>query len=246
MNKRVALCGSLALFVLGTCALAQDPAPTAPTTSAVPAGVKVAIINIQRAIVESNEGKKAADDLTKRFTPVRSELQKMQDEIAKLQKQLETGSVLSDEARANLVREVERKTKEFNRKNDDANSDFQQAEGQLINSIGQKVMKVIDEYARKNSFDVILDVSSPQSNVLWATNRLDITEDIIGAYNAAGGAAAPAPSGAGAPASSGGGATRSAPGSSGGGATKPGPATQPAAKPPASKPPAPKPPAPQL
>lgn len=239
MSYRVVLCGFVALVALAVGAAAQNP----PASQAPPAGqpgpavsgaVKVGIINIQRAIVESNEGKKAADDLTKRFTPIRNELQKSQDDIAKLQKQLdEGGRVLNDEARANLVREIERKTKEFNRKNDDANSDFQQAESQLINTIGQKVMKVIDEYARKNSYDVILDVSSPQSGVLWATSRVDITDDIIAGYNTASGVPAPASGGAAAP---------GAPAASGGTATPPVPApARPPSRPPATKPPPPKP-----
>ncbi len=237
MRDRVVLCGFVALLALAVGAAAQNPpasqAPPAGQSGAAPSGaVKVGIINIQRAIVESNEGKKAADDLTKRFTPIRNELQKSQDEIAKLQKQLdEGGRVLNDEARANLVREIERKTKDFNRKNDDANSDFQQAESQLINTIGQKVMKVIDEYARKNSYDVILDVSSPQSGVLWATSRVDITDDIVAGYNAASGVPAPA--------SGGGAAAPGAPAASG---TPPATApARPASRPPATKPPPPKP-----
>ena len=227
MKKRVVLCvwGSLALA--GWAWAQANPAPSPP------AAVKVGIINIQRAIVESTEGKKAAEDLTKRFTPKRNDLQKKQEEVTRLQKQLEDGkNTLSDEVRANLIREIERKTKDFNRDNEDANSDFQQAEAQLINTIGQKVMKVIDEYARKHTYDVILDVSSPQSNVLWATNKIDITDDIIAAYNASGGA----------------GTTPSQGGSTGSGSTgSGGSATNPATRPgtpqrtvPAAKPPAPK------
>ncbi len=218
MKKRVVLCGLASWLALAGGAWSQTPA-----SANAPAGVKVGIINIQRAIVESTEGKKAAEDLTKRFTPKKNDLQKKQDEVARLQKQLEDGkNTLSDEARANLLRELERKTKEFNRDNDDANSDFQQAEAQLINTIGQKVLKVIDEYARKHAYDVILDVSPPQSNVLWATNRIDITDEIITAYNAASGGAA---SGAGTPSGA-----ATAPG---GGTTTP---RAPAPKPPAPKP----------
>lgn len=169
---------------------AQPPAQQAPSNPAaapVAGAVRVGIINIQRAIVECNEGKKAADELTKRFTPKRSDLEKKQKEIEELQGQLDKGkNTLADDKRAELIRDIERKTKDFNRDNDDATADFQQAESQLINTIGQKVMRVVDEYSRKNGYDVILDVSNPQSNVLWATNRLDITDEIIGAYNMVG------------------------------------------------------------
>ncbi len=212
MKNRVVLCGlvaslslSVGIWAQGT--PAQTPAPNtqaaspAAQTPAAPAPVspiagpvKVGIINIQRAIVESTEGKKAADDLTKRFTPKRTELDRKQKEVQDLQKKLEDGkNTLSDDMRANLIRDIERKTKDFNRDNDDATTDFQQAEQQLINTIGTKVMKVVDEYARKNTYDVILDVSSQQSPILWATNRIDITDEIIGAYNMVFGAGGEAP-----------------------------------------------------
>ena len=205
MKNRVVLFGLLAALSLGLI-FAQQPTAPAPQTPAQPqpqdkagqapeksgtppvaGAVRVGIINIQRAIIECNEGKKAAEELTKRFTPKRSELERKQKEIEDLQGQLEKGkNTLADDKRAELIRDIERKTKDFNRDNDDATQDFQQAESQLINTIGQKVMRVVDEYSRRNGYDVILDVSNPQSNVLWATNRLDITDEIIGAYNMVG------------------------------------------------------------
>ncbi len=227
MKKRVAFCVvALSLALAGWASAQANPDPPAPTAA------KVAIINIQRAIAESTEGKKAAEELTKRFTPMRTELQKMQDEIAGLQKKLETSSnVLNDQQRAELTRDIERKTKEFNRRNEDANTDFQQAEQQVINNIGQKVMQVIDEYARKRTYDVILDVSSPQSNVLWATNKLDITDEVIAQYNSS------HPGEGAAPASGGAGAVKPAPRPA-----TPAPGTTPATKPPVTRPQSPPPP----
>ena len=244
MKNRVVLCGLVASLLLtvgawsqgapaqtpatNTAAAPAAAAPAAPAVSPIAGPVKVGIINIQRAIVESTEGKKAADDLTKRFTPKRAELDRKQKEVQDLQKKLEDGkNTLSDEVRAGLIRDIERKTKDFNRDNDDATTDFQQAEQQLINTIGTKVMKVVDEYARKNTYDVILDVSSQQSPILWATNRIDITDEIIGAYNMVFGSGG-APETPGKPAA--------------GGLVKPPAATKPAA--PAATPPATKPPAP--
>ena len=210
MKNRVVLFGLLAALSLGVIVAQQPAAPAqtpaqpqpqdkagqAPAEKSAPvaSAVRVGIINIQRAIIECNEGKKAAEELTKRFTPKRSELERKQKEIEDLQGQLEKGkNTLADDKRAELIRDIERKTKDFNRDNDDATADFQQAESQLINTIGQKVMRVVDEYSRRNGYDVILDVSNPQSNVLWATNRLDVTDEIIGAYNMVGSSLQPLP-----------------------------------------------------
>lgn len=182
MRKQVCcfvLCMALALGVVAS-GWAQAPA------GAPAGGMKVGIIHIQRAIVESNEGKKAADKLNTQFMPKQNELQAKQAEIERLQKQLrEQEKTLSDEARANLIRQVETKSKEFTRSREDAANDLEQAQGQVFNEIGQKVYKVLEDYARKNSYHVILDVSSPQSPVLWASSAVDVTDEIIKLFNAA-------------------------------------------------------------
>jgi outer membrane protein len=149
-------------------------------------GAKVAIINIQVAISQSNDGQKAAKELQTKFEPKRQELAKAQQEINALQDQLRNQEkTLSDDARNKLLRDIDDKTRAFNRNNDDVTHDFQSAEQDAINEIGQKMMNVLSEYAQKNSYSVVLDVSSPQTPVLYADPSTDITKDIIDLYNQA-------------------------------------------------------------
>ena len=101
----LALAVALGVTLLGN-VQAQNPAPTP--------GSKIGIINIQRAIVESEEGKKAQEKLRAEFAPKDKELRAKQEEIEKLRKQLqESERVLSDEARRNLVRQIETKDQGF-------------------------------------------------------------------------------------------------------------------------------------
>ncbi len=190
MKKHVIATTLAGVLALATGIFAQAPAggAAAPAGGAapMPAAVKIGIINIQRAIVESDEGKKAAERLQGQFGPKRKELEGKQSEIERLQKQLrDQEKTLSDDAKSKLVRDVESKTREFNRTNEDATNEFQQAEANVINEIGSKVMRVIDDYARKNGFHMIMDVSSPQGPVLWASSAVDVTDEIIRLYNAA-------------------------------------------------------------
>jgi len=167
---------------------------------------KMAIINIQVAISQSNDGQKAANDIQSRFAPKRQALDKAQQEINALQDQLKNQEkTLSDDARAKLLKNIDDKTRVFNRDNEDASNDLQSAEQDAINEIGQKMMNVLSEYARKNGFTLVLDVSSPQTPVLYADAAIDITKDIVDLYNQstakpAAGAAAPATTPAPAPA----------------------------------------------
>lgn len=212
MRRRVPAIVLWYLLGVAGSSVAQDKAPP------------IAIINIQIAIAQSNDGQEAAKTLQTRFAPKRSDLEKQQKDINDLQNQLRNQEkTLSDEARARLSRTFDDKTRVFTRTNEDATAEFQQAEQDAINEIGRKMMAVISDYARKNAFSIVLDVSSPQTPVLYAEAEIDITPKIVELYNQA--AAKPAASSA------------------------PKPAAEPAAKPaePAPKPPAassaPKPPA---
>ena len=172
----LALAVALVMTLLGS-AQAQNPAPTQ--------GSKVGIINIQRAIVESEEGKKAQEKLRAEFAPKEREQRAKQAEIEKLRKQLqEQERALSDEARRNLVRQIETKTRDFNRTNEDFNAELRQAQGQMGNDIMRKLIKVLDQYARENGYHMVIDVSSPQTPVAWASTTVDVTDDIIKLYNA--------------------------------------------------------------
>ena len=172
----LALAVALVMTLLGS-AQAQNPAPTQ--------GSKIGIINSRRAIVESEEGKKVLEKLRAEFAPKDRELRAKQEEIEKLRKQLqESERVLSDEARRNLVRQIETKTRDFNRSNEDLSADARQAEGQIFSEIGRKVYKVLGQYALENGYHVVIDVSSPQAPVAWASTTVDVTDDIIKLYNA--------------------------------------------------------------
>ena len=158
------------------------------------ASQKVAIIDIQRAIAQSNDGQQAAKEIQTRFGPKRAELEKAQQEITALEDQLRTQqATLSDDARNRLLRTRDDKTRAFTRANEDATAEWQQAEQDAINVIGRKMINVITDYSQKSGFGLVVDVSSPQTPVLYADEALNITDQIIELYNQT--AAKPAASG---------------------------------------------------
>ena len=211
MRRKVLAIGLAYVLGMAGSSVAQDKPP------------KIAIINIQIAIAQSNDGQEAAKALQTRFAPKRSDLEKQQKDISDLQNQLRNQEkTLSDEARTRLLRTVDDKTRIFNRTNEDATAEFQQAEQDAINEIGRKMMAVISDHAQKNGFSVVLDVSSPQTPVLYAETEIDITPKIVELYNQA--AAKPAASSAPKPAAE--------PAAS----SAPKPAAEPAPKPPANPP----------
>jgi len=182
----------LPLVLLSVTALAQTGNAT-PAPSTGPAPTKVGIINVQQAILLTNEGKRDFEALEKKFEPKRTELQNLQKEVDDLKKQLSTqGDKLNEEARNKMAKDIDSKSKTLQRSLEDAQQDFQSQQGDIVNRIGQKLMDVIDKYAKSNSYAAILDVSNPQSPVLWAAANTDVTQDISQAYNAQSNVPAPA------------------------------------------------------
>jgi outer membrane protein len=184
----------LPMVLLSVTALAQTgSAAPAPAATSGSTGNKVGIINIQQAIQLTNEGKRDLEALDKKFEPQRTTLQNLQKEVQGMQDQLKTqGDKLNEEARAKLVRDIETKNKALQRQLEDAQGEYQGAQGELVNRIGGKLMQVLDKYAKDNGYAVILDVSNPQSPVLWASAPIDVTQEIATAFNATSNVPAPA------------------------------------------------------
>jgi outer membrane protein len=157
---------------------AQAPAAPAATPN------KVGVIQIQAAIVSTKDGQAAAADLENRLGPKRKELEKQQADVKDLQDKLQRGkNTMSQSAQDDLQRQIDSKTKSFNRDMEDAQAEFESEQQKLVNDLGGKLMQVIDKYAQQNGFSVILDVSNPNTPVLYASNTVDITKDIIDIYD---------------------------------------------------------------
>ena len=156
----------------------------AAATAFAQAPGKVGVINIQGALVSTKDGQKAAAELESKATPRRKELESKQNEINSLKDQLQKGSnTLSDQTKQNLYRDIDGKTTKLNRDVQDAEAEWNEEQQKVLQQLGQKMMVVIDKYARDNGYTLILDVSSPQTPVLYASNTIDVTKDIIELYD---------------------------------------------------------------
>jgi len=200
-------------IALGTAAFGQGAATPAATATPAPAPTgpvptKIGVVNIQQAIAECAEGKKEIDVLQQKFNPKQAELKNMSDEVEGLKKQYQAqADKLSDDEKNSRAKAIDTKQKSLQRNLEDAQAEFQQAEQEVINRIGTKMVAVLEKYANANGYAVVLDVSNPQTSpVLWATQASVITKELVDAYDKENpaGVSAPAPK----PAGSAGTATR--------------------------------------
>lgn len=176
----------LTLIFLGSAmvgvALAQAPAAAPAAASAAP--TKIAVIQVQAALTATKEGQKAAAELEAKMGPRKKELDGRQAEIKEMQERLQRGgNTLSDSAKEDLTRSIDTKTKSFNRQVEDAQAELEQEQQRVIGALGQKMMAVIDKYAQQNGYALVIDVSNQNTPVLYASNSVDITKEVIDLYD---------------------------------------------------------------
>jgi outer membrane protein len=159
------------------------------------AQTKVAIINIQGAIVSTKDGQKAAAELNAKTAPKKKELDQKQSDINALQDQLNKGqNTLSETAKTDLYKNIEQKKKTLQRDVEDAQSDLELEQQKVLQGLSQRVFAVIERYARDNGFTLVLDVSQQNTPVIYASPAIDITKEIIELYDKSTAAlSAPAP-----------------------------------------------------
>jgi outer membrane protein len=149
-------------------------------------GMRVGVINIQAAIAGTAEGKQAAAELQSQFAPRTTELQNLQKQGQDLNSRLQNGqTTLSDEEKARLQRQLDQLNRAFQRKQQEFQEDTNEAQQDVVNRIGRKMIDVLDKYSKENSYSVILDESSQQTPVIYASNQIDVTQEIIRLYDQA-------------------------------------------------------------
>jgi Skp family chaperone for outer membrane proteins len=169
----------------------QTPAAaTASTTPATSSATRVAIINIQAAILNSHEGsaggQQAVTGLRNQFGPKRAQLQQRQDELQALQVRLtKAGATLSDAAKEKLAGEIQSKTRTLKRDAEDLDAEATEAQNKMGKQLGPKMYAVVEKYASQRGCHVVLDASNPQAPVYWADSSAVITGDLVMKYDVA-------------------------------------------------------------
>ena len=175
--RSAALAAACLLGTAATWAQAAPAAAAAPVKS-------VGIINLRGAIGSTAEGKQASAELQSQFAPRSSEIDAMTKQINDLQQKLQAGQgKLSQEEETRLTAEGQRLTQRLDRRRNDFQEDATAAQQEVLERIGRKMVDVLDRYARENGFSVVLDTSGQNSPILYASNQVDVTQDIIRLYD---------------------------------------------------------------
>ena len=147
---------------------------------------KIATINMQQALAETADGKKAVADLRSKFGPKDQDFQRRSQELQATQEKLrKTQNTISEEAKAKLEADIASMTRNLQRDSDDAKADMEAEEQKMVQDLGGKIMQVINKYAADNQYAMVFDVSGQPNNIMFASAAVDITRDIIAMYDKA-------------------------------------------------------------
>ena len=142
------------------------------------AQVKVAVVNSQKALLESDELKKASAELEKKYKPKQDELVRLQADLQKIDQEIGSGK-LNERAIAELQAQGTRKQRDAQRLSDDTQQEFDRDRQEVVGKSAQKMQDVIKKFAEEKGFDLVVDTSS----TLFAKPTLEITADVMAAYN---------------------------------------------------------------
>jgi Skp family chaperone for outer membrane proteins len=143
---------------------------------------KIAIINSQKAFETSVEGKRILGQMQDREAKIKGDIQKLDDSIRLLENKLSTGRLtMTNEALMGIQADIDKKSTERKRYEEDATRDAQQFSGNLVQKIRAEMVTIIDNLAKERGLELVLDVA--QSGVVTFSPMIDITDEIIRRYD---------------------------------------------------------------
>ena len=147
---------------------------------AASAQAKVAIVNFQKAIIETAEIKKAQTDLEAKYKPRTAELEKLQKELQDIQAQIQSGK-LNQQAEQELQARGQRRQREYQRVGEDLQGDVDRERNEILQKAGQRMTEIVKKIAEERGLDVVIDVT----NTVYFKPALDITANAQKAFDAA-------------------------------------------------------------
>jgi outer membrane protein len=176
------------LLLCGVTSVAQAQASSSQAQNIV-------TVSFNAAVLQTAEAQKSLSALEARYAPKKKQLQALNDEVESLRKQLaDTSSKLSDAERATRARSLESKEKELQREAEDFKGDSQSESEQIFQRVATKVYAFLQTFSQQHGYSAVIERGSDAYPVVWyAAGNLDITNELIKAYNAQADGASSAP-----------------------------------------------------
>ncbi|HUA20257.1 MAG TPA: OmpH family outer membrane protein [Bryobacteraceae bacterium] len=146
----------------------------------VQAQIKVAVVNVQKALLDTADLKKAQAEMEAKYKPRQDKIVQLQKELQDIQNQLQSGRLNqlgTDQAQA----EGQKKQRDLQRMQQDLQDDVTQERNDILQRAGTRMQDVVKKLAEEKGVDLVID----STNTLYYKAAFDLTADATAAYNKA-------------------------------------------------------------
>jgi outer membrane protein len=157
------------------------------------AQMKVAVVDLQRAVMQTEDGLRAQATLKKLFDSRQQELNKRQTDLQKQKDDIDKqAKVLSQTALQKKLDDWQKQMVELQTTFVEYNKELEKKQKELTDPIFERILGAIKRVAGTDGYDLIVD----RATVAFSRGDLDLTDRIIQIANGSpAGAPAPAPAG---------------------------------------------------
>jgi outer membrane protein len=149
--------------------------------------LKLGYVDLQRALYETEDGRKAKAQLKKVFDQKQKELDEQQEDFKKAKDDLDKKrSILAADTVRQKETELATKFEKVQQSYLRHQKDLQEKEGEVTSKIFERMQRIIIKIAQAENFSMVLDKG--QAGIIFAKQHLDLTNDLIRRYNAGEGA----------------------------------------------------------
>jgi len=143
---------------------------------------KIAVLNTQKALLDTVEIKKAQADLEAKYKPRTDDLRKLDGELVDIQSRLSAGAgKLAPQVEADLTAVGQRKQREMQRKQEDLQADVERDRQEILLKASQRMQDVVKKLSDEKGYDIVLDAA----NTVHFKPTFEITGEATVAYNKA-------------------------------------------------------------
>lgn len=138
---------------------------------------KMGVVNLQKAIQSTSQGKKAKTELETDFEKKKKELQKKEADLKKMQEDIEKKkSVLSEEVLSKKQEEFREEMMKFQQVVAKNQQEIQKKEQELTQPILEKMKKIIEKVSKEKGYSLVIENAAL---VLYSDGSTDITDDVV-------------------------------------------------------------------
>ena len=155
---------------------------TATSSTAFAQDLKVGYVDLQRALSQVEEGKKAKARLKKDFEKKQKQLTQKQAEVKKLKQSLESGAaMMTNDAKRKKAMQLQQEMAKLQQLYMELQRDLAKKETKATQKIFKKMEKILNKIAKDKGYDLILEKT--ESSVLFAKDSMDLTDELIKRYD---------------------------------------------------------------